>query len=116
MNYGKTNSEFFKKGINYIEDTIDPESGRDWNWENHINNNGIDEDDDSLQKTLNNYLSWSISQSLQNRESHISSFSQKVITITLNEIFDKVKTTTSKYKNQVRKLKKSIILNLSYLL
>lgn len=106
VNYGKTNSEFFKKGINYIEDTIDPESGRDWNWENHINNNGIDEDDDSLQKTLNNYLSWSISQSLQNRESHISSFSQKVITITLNEIFDKVKTTTSKYKNQVRKLKK----------
>lgn len=56
---------YFKEGVNYIRDTIDVESGVDWNFDSHVDNKLELSDDDFIQ-VVSEYLSFQVKQFKRN--------------------------------------------------
>ncbi|CAK1245455.1 DNA methylase subunit (HsdM) [Fructobacillus fructosus] len=55
-------TDYFTEGDNYYKDTIDPESGKDWNYNKKIDTTPTEAD---FKKTVSDYLSWEVSQILK---------------------------------------------------
>ncbi|CAK1251630.1 DNA methylase subunit (HsdM) [Fructobacillus fructosus] len=53
----KTN--YFNEGVNYYKGAIDPESGKDWNYNKKVDTATTESD---FRKTIGDYLSWEVSQ------------------------------------------------------
>ena len=56
----KTN--YFQENDNYYKGTIDPMSGKDWNYSKKIDTVPTEDD---FKKTVSDYLSWEVSQILK---------------------------------------------------
>ncbi len=66
VRFGKTKLKIFTNK-EYIEDTIDPKNGADWNFASHYKIDTTPQLED-FQDTVKEYLSWKVAQVIKNRE------------------------------------------------